>query len=195
MRWILCGAGLLLASILVALCYRHTHEPISRISLSDGTELRLEYVTYGTEHRIPGAGQLRSWLSRITERWERLNLPSLQSEYVTGTAVPASVLWFTHFDPRTGKFLPNVEEALRKVEVTGAAELNGSLESRSSNLDPMPNAQIAVQRYDRRQTSIRLRLTVPEKIEIDIPNPLAGTKFAEWKPSLSRKPAASAPSI
>lgn len=97
--------GVLIGTAIAGLVwYFPQHEPVARMTLADGTELRVEYVTYGTEHRVPGAGQFKAWASRQAQRWPRLGISIYEAEYRHQTEEPELILWVTHFNPKTREF-------------------------------------------------------------------------------------------
>ena len=182
-RWILL-VMLLLAAGFGFVKYRGRHQPVARWELADGTELRLEYLTYGTKHRIPGVGALGAWSSQMANRWLHLRLPYYQAEYrVEDTEFPCPVLWFTLLDPQTGKLSqPNITgvAVLAEPGAIRLKSLNGN--SSSGNL-PFPCAAFRIAAYPRRAESIRLRLDMGGQIiEGNITNPARGQSFVEWKP-------------
>jgi hypothetical protein len=97
----------LVAVVAVGLAFYGTrHQPVARIPLPDGTELRLEYVTYGTEHRVAGAGRFKAWLSRQAQRWPRLNMPVYQAAYEYSSEEPQLMLCLPGSIPRRASFSP-----------------------------------------------------------------------------------------
>ena len=183
-RWILLVVVVLLAAGFGFAKFRAKHEPVARWALPDGTELRLEYVTYGTKHRIPGVGALGAWSSQMANRWLHLRLPYYQAEYrVEDTEFPCPVVWFTLLNPQTGKLSqPNITGVAALAE-PGAIRLR-SLNGNSSNGNlPFPCAAFRITAYPRRTENIRLRIDLGGQIiEGNIPNPARGQSYVEWKP-------------
>ncbi len=174
--------ALLLAVGFIFVKYGKKHEPVARVPLPDGTELRLEYVTYGTEHRIPGAGKVAEWLSRLGSYVPRSNFTYYRSEYIhrVESGQPCPVLWFTQFDPQTGKFWQFNGLGLEVVE---DPKLNSGHNGFGDGTQPLPNTAYEVPCYDRRKPDFRLRVTAQgQTSELVVPNPVAGTRFPEWKP-------------
>jgi hypothetical protein len=186
LRWILLGAALLLAGLVGVMTYRPKHEPLRRIPLPDGTEVRLEYVTYGTDHRAPGAGRLAGWLSQQAQRWPRLEIPYEATEYQHETSDPVLGLWFTHFDPRTKAYIPGIEQKLSLSAVNSGDYLEFE-SSRSWNpyggVLPMPHLFVTCPRFERRKANVSLRVTMlGQTSELTVPNPAADVSFPQWKP-------------
>lgn len=170
--------------VLVAWLFRH--RPIARLTLPDGTELRLEYVTYGTEHRVPGAGRFGEWLSQKAQRWPGLGVRVYRAEYRYTFETPTLLLWFTHFDPKTGQLVPAPGVEVHALEGHSFFADQGMY----VNSPPMPHATCIGFVYERRQPEIRLRFGEsnlgagqpnPTAI-VTIPNPAAKTTFPTWHP-------------
>jgi hypothetical protein len=158
------------------------HQPIARIPLPDGTELRLEYVTYGTEHHVPGAGRLRAWASRLAQRWPKLGIPVYQAEYSYRFQEPQLVLWFTQFDPKTGKFLPGLIWGL-EVETGDGYSVVGPADNFARDAPPMPHGAFCAAVYDRRKAELKLRLHIQNRTAVvSIPNPAANEHYPAWQP-------------
>ena len=177
-------AALLLAVVFGFAKYCGKHEPVARWTLPDGTELRLEYVTYGTQHRIAGVGVFRAWLSQTANRWLHLRLPYYQAEYrVEDTEFPCPVLWFTLLDPRTGKLSAPKIDGVEVLAEPGAIRLRSLNGNMNTTIDPFPCAAFRITAYPRRAESIPLRIDVGGQIiKENIPNPARGQSFVEWKP-------------
>ena len=181
-RWILVVAVVLLAAGFGFAKYRAKHEPVARIALPDGTELRLEYVTYGTEHRIPGAGKVVESVSRLMQYWPRSRFPYYRAEYThhCESGEPCPVLWFTCFDPQSGRL---TQYDGLDIQSVGAPYLNLFLHGFGDNSPPLPNFGYDVLCYDRRKPDFRVRITTQNQTsELVVPNPVAGIHFPKWKP-------------
>ena len=181
-RWILVGVVLLAVVGVGWMKARRPHEPVVRFALSDGTELRLEYVTYGTDHRIAGVGKMGAFSASIARDWLHLRLPNYVAEYhvITETACP--VLWFTVVDPQTGKRYEPKIDSVSALGQPGDVRMRTNGGSSSSNA-PFPSAAYPLTAFPRRAESIRLRVDVGGQImEGDIPNPVRGQSFETWKP-------------
>jgi hypothetical protein len=179
-RWILFGVVLLAVICFGSAKVLHEHEPVARWPLPDGTELRLEYVTYGTHHVIPGAGKIIAWLAAVAHHRFSPRVPYYNAEYTCDTATPRPVLWFTCSDLRTGEFSIGHIASAELVSEPGIyryATLNGRLEK------PLPTFNFQVPSYNRREPTFRVRIkTTAKTFDIDVPNPVFGTIFPEWVP-------------
>jgi hypothetical protein len=197
---------IVLLAIVGALVWFFRHEPVARLVMPDGTELRLEYVTYGTEHRMPGVGSTKAWFSRFAQRWPRLGMPVYEAEYTYAFEKPELVLWFTHFDHKTRSFLPapiwvNAEAAEGESIFVGADESAIPADSphdtsprppgvvgswrRDTQKDapPTPNIALVSLAYERRNPKLRLRFGDADmKGIVTISNPAAKTTFPVWHP-------------
>lgn len=175
----------------------HQHQPIARFALPNGRELRLEYVTYGTEHRIPGAGSLapaKAWLAEFLSKYRlRRDTGSRYAvEYTYDSTEPCPVLWFTIYDPKTREIdYQLLSSNIIRVEVVHSPAVSTRVQSLLHNEKPLPNAAYPVKNYDRRQASLHLRLTVGSpagspawkaSYDLDLANPAVGTAFPEWQP-------------
>ena len=179
-RWILCIVALLAVVGMGLAKLRRGPEPIARFPLPDGTELRLEYVTYGTHHVMPGAGALVSWLTTKARLLPYSRISYLEAEYTRDTAAPCPVVWFTCRDPRKGMF---VDTGVRDIFSAKGYPYRSGFSSGSTTIGPQPNYSYAVPSYDRRKATFPMRMKAFGKIiDIDVPNPVAGAKFPEWKP-------------
>lgn len=172
------GVGLGLA------VYLTRHQPIARVSLPDGTELRLEYMTYGVRHRITGSGRFLEWISSKLERFPRLGIRYQMAEYTFRTNNPSYVLWFTNFDPKTGK---HVRPSFSQLELQVLMEPGEGYYPpiRSNFTPPLPNYCFAIPTFERRKATFRVRVfdrSAGFSHIIEVPNPLAGAPFPEWKP-------------
>jgi hypothetical protein len=183
MRRIVLKVVLLIAVGVGVFVYLNRHQPVACIPLSDGTELRLEYVTYGTEHRAPGAGRFRAWASgELYDRWPRLGIQPQVAEYHYSLKDPQLLLWFTHFDPRKKEFLfgwpeqvtvyprdPKVQFGLDEIDRQGGY--------------PMQHRVTAVGQFERRRPSLTLvvRIQGGKTIDLVVANPAAEMQFPEWK--------------
>jgi hypothetical protein len=182
-----------LVAALVLAQYLLRHEPVARVPLPDGTELRIEYVTYGTEHRAPGIGKTRAWVMNQLQRWPQLGLAKdwEVTEYRYESS-PELMLWFTHYDPRTRKFLPGLWNEL-KVEGVSALEgtpytVNhpgngyGGMVALQESLPPMPHYLVGMGNYERRRPVVHLRVTMQgQTTELAVVNPAAKLQFPVWK--------------
>jgi hypothetical protein len=187
--------------------YRPVREPIARMSLKDGTELRLEYVTYGTDHRIPGASRFKAWLSRQAQRWPKLGIPVHASEYQLieyqlheseanrreRLMKPELIFWFTRLDPNTGKFLADVNPPGMHLEPVAPGLLPPDANSPFSRYwfnsqfrpadPPTPNTSYYCSVFDRRTAEIQFQVTTDEGAAFfSIPNPTAKIPFPVWQP-------------
>ena len=179
-RWILLGVAVLTVVGFGWVKLRRGHEPVARWPLPDGTELRLEQVTYGTHHVMPGAGKIADWYDDMTMRFRLWRLPWLTGEYTEDTDSPCPVLWFTRRDPAKGKF-DSVQ--IDSVEVVREPYFRSRLYGGSGDHPPRPNIRYAVLCYDRRKPTFRVRAVVADKtFEFDVKNPVAGAVFPEWTP-------------
>jgi hypothetical protein len=182
------------AVVALLVLYLTRHQPIARLPLPDGTELRLEYVTYGTEHRIPGAGRFRAWLSRQAQRWPQLNIPEYAAEYLHLEDEPQVVLWFTIFDPKSGTYSAGLSGLdIKAVNAPGyLASLHDDRDGSQpqpewfyfATLPPMPNRPVTVNPYERRNPSLRVQVRIEAmnwSSEIVVANPAATTSFPEWQ--------------
>lgn len=179
------GTALLLAAGFSIAKFRAVkHEPVARWTLPSGSELRLEYVTYGTQHRIAGAGVFLAWLSQTANGWLPLRLPYYQAEYrVEDTEFPCPVLWFTLLDSQTGKLSQSKIGNVEVLAEPGAVRLRSLNGNMSTTNGPFPCAAFRITAYPRRAESIRLRIDLGSQIvEGNIPNPARGQLFVEWKP-------------
>ena len=180
-RWILAVVAVVLVAGFGIAAYR-SRQPVACWTLADGTELRLEYVTYGTEHRIRGAGAVGIWAAQTANRWLHAGLPYYQDDYLVQTELPCPVLWFTSRNPQTGKLAVPKISNLAIFTGPGAIWVTPSGRSRNSNA-PFPNSAFSVPAYPRRAENFRLRLdSGGEIVEANIPNPVRGHRFEEWKP-------------
>lgn len=181
-RWILVGVVLLAVVAVGWMKLRHGSEPIARWALADGTELRLQYVTYGTEHRIAGVGKIGVLSARLANQWLHTRFPYYQDEYLVKTDTPCPVLWFTAVDPQTGKLTQPKIESVAALGEPGAVRMRTNGGGTNGNA-PFPNAARPLTAFPRRAESIRLRIDVGGQIfEGNIPNPARGQRFDEWKP-------------
>jgi hypothetical protein len=175
--------------------WRFAREPMMRFPLPDGTELRLEYVTYGTEHTVPGAGRLRAWLSQKAQRWPRLGVPVYAKDYKYPSQGPELCVWFTHFDPRANKYLPAPDSflvpaslRLQLLEDTGRGEIRSLSNppwggNPGKDIGPMPHSTFQMGVYDRRKATVRLRATMQGRtFDMEILNPAAQIAFPRWQP-------------
>lgn len=164
------------------------HQPIASFALPDGTELRVEYVTYGREHHVPKHGALYAWVSRLAQRWPSLRVPFYEKDYGYSSEEPQLGVCLTHFDPRTGQFLPSVDAALQMLPAFDASgqQVIRALRSSSAggqNAPPMPHAMFEVSVYDRRKATVPLCVTMQGKtFDMEIPNPAAKLAFPQWRP-------------
>jgi hypothetical protein len=183
-RWIVVFLALLFSAGCVLVFYHPGHEPVARMALPDGTELRLEYVAYGTEHRVPGAGRIKAWISKFAQRWPQLGIPAYEADYNHTYREPQLGLRFTRYDPKTREFLPDVDSNL-KVE---CADFAGAFVNDSGNMPtatrlPMPQAVFLGVNFERRRADLRLRVTRQGATSVfTIPNPSAHAQFPAWQP-------------
>ena len=181
-RWVLIGVVLLAVVGVGWMKARRVSEPIARWALADGTELRLQYVTYGTEHRIAGAGKIGVLSARLANQWLHTRFPYYQDEYLVKTDTPCPVLWFTAVDPQTGKLTQPKIESVAALGEPGAVRMKANGGGTNGNA-PFPNAARPLTAFPRRAESIRLRIDVGGQIiEGSIPNPVGGQSFETWKP-------------
>ena len=181
-RRILLVAVLLLAVGCGIAAYRSRHQPIARWTLDDGTELRLEYMTYGTQHRVRGAGAAGAWAARMANRWLHAGLPYYDDDYIEKTELPCPVLWFTSRNLQTGKLIaPKIGNL---AVLTGPGDFWVTTGDPSTACTaPFPHTAYSVPAYPRRAENFRLRLNWEGQIvEATIPNPVRGQRFEEWKP-------------
>lgn len=163
--------------------YQPRHQPIARMPLPDGTELRFEYLTYGTEHRIPGVGPIIAWGSRLAQRWPRLQIALHAAEYRYTTPDPLMVLWFTCYDPKTGKYLPRIGGKVRVegVDRTGFFAEEGLQFAEA--MMPTPCTGVEMYLWNRRSAELKLRITCQGFAkELMINNPAAKIPFPQWQP-------------
>ena len=181
-RWVLIGVVLLAVVGVGWMKARRVSEPIARWALADGTELRLQYVTYGTEHRIAGAGKIGVLSARLANQWLHTRFPYYQDEYLVKTDTPCPVLWFTVVDPQTGKLSQPKIESVLTLGQPGDTRMRTNGYSSNTNA-PFPNSAFPLRAYPRRAESIRLRIEMGGQIiEASIPNPARGKSFEVWKP-------------
>ncbi len=179
-RWILFGVGLLAVAGVGWVKMRRANEPVARWLLLDGTELRLERVTYGTHHVLPGAGKLIAWLAEKAADLDSARIAPFSAEYVLNNTQPCPVVWFTCYDSRTRKFVNPPVNSPSSANVSG---FQRSYDWQYRFEKPRPNVAVLVPRYDRRLPMIHMSLLVFEKpLEIDVPNPLAAASFPQWQP-------------
>ena len=179
-RWTLGGIVLLSVIGFGGAKLRREHEPIARWPLPDGTELRLEYVTYGTHHVIPGAGKLAELFSKNANRLPHANFTNYKAEYAHDTDVVCPVVWLTCRDPRRREFV-RTPEIKPYLIVSDYFREGSTLEQ--NFLPPRPNSFYVVPTYNRRKPVFRMRMKVQgETFDIDVPNPMAGAVFSEWQP-------------
>jgi hypothetical protein len=191
--WVVLGAVVALVGAVWLMLFPPQHRPVARVPLPDGTELRLEYVTYGTEHRVPGMGKFRSWVSgHLQNRWPRLGVTWGVVDYSYQSENPRLYLWFTHYDPRSRKFLfdPINQLAVEEVNAlegtpyfvnhnSGAfADLQSLVESQP----PMPHVLVSMGNYERRRPVVHMRVKMQgQTAELTVPNPAAKLQFPVWK--------------
>jgi hypothetical protein len=182
------GVLFLVAAIVagVAIWLFDRHEPVARLRLPDGMELRLEYVTYGTEHRMPGAGHLLGWASGVAERWALPGIRSKQPEYLYASKEPTLGLWFTQFDPKSGKFLP-VDDQLTILSARTRSEPAGQNEifhyDEMGHSPPVPHVICISSLYDRRAENLELEVSMKgAETTFVVPNPAAKMEFPVWRP-------------
>jgi hypothetical protein len=170
--------------------YRPQHEPIARMALPDGTELRLEYVTYGTEHRVPGAGHFKSWLLEKAQFLPGVDGPVPVAEYEYQSAETSLCLWFTCFDPKSREFLRGVHTDLAVEGADPGATIEPSVSDYVrekfgmyyDQMLPMPHALFTARSYDRRKAELPLRVTSQGKTAtFVVRNPLAKVQFPIWQ--------------
>lgn len=192
-RWI-AGSVVLFALVVGVVVYRPAHEPVARMALPDGTELRVEYVTYGTEHQIPGVGRFVAWASRLAARWPRLEISEQAAEYRYLTDTSQLVLWLTIYDPKARTFSPglggvhvqtvNEPDYLADLRLTRHPEDPKDYEELVAfdYMGPTPHLVLPVDPYDRRNAKLRLRIEVAGAVsEMVVPNPAAKVRFPEWR--------------
>jgi hypothetical protein len=178
--WI--GFAICLVLVIIAVnLSRHT--PLARIPLTDGNELRLEYVTYGTRHRIHSPHWLSEWIAEFGRTLPHRRLPGPPQEYTCRTKVPSPVLWFTYFDPKTGKFLAPGPNNILLFTAAVDSKLEYNFGSMSDGQWPMPNYRVPLTSYDRRQSTIRVALSgLGQNTELVLRNPAILSRFPEWQP-------------
>lgn len=177
-RWIL--FGVVLIGVIVAGLVRQTRSvgPAARFTMADGAELRLEYVTYGTHHVVPGAGKFAAWLSVKAQMLPHWRARSYDSEYSRDTDAPCPILWFTRRDPRTRVFL-----SFSGTSYISMAAPYADQTVSAGGAPPMPSASCEVPCYDRRKPTFRVRLhNSGQAFDFDVKSPVAGATFPEWKP-------------
>lgn len=156
------------------------HEPVAHWPLPDGTELRLEYITYGTHHAIPGAGKLAEWFSKNANRLPHARFTNYKAEYTHDTDVACPVVWLTCRDPRSREFVRTPEI---KPYLVVSDYLREGFRLERTFFPPRPNSFYVVPTYDRRKPVFRMRMEVQGKtFDFDVPNPVAGAAFPEWQP-------------
>jgi hypothetical protein len=182
--------------VLVACLGRH--QPMARIPLPDGTELRLEYATYGTEHRIPGVGKVHAWLSKIArERLGWKDAPQHEAEYKHATSDPMLVLWFSRYSPQSRTYLQEISEDVTIYTVDDANAYSLSRHNQNPG-SPLPNMAVEVPLYDRRKDTTMVRVVwepdmrdgtlilgvpaAPKIADIVVRNPAAKIPFPVWTP-------------
>jgi hypothetical protein len=187
-------AVILLAAGVCFVGYFTRHQPIARIALPDGSELRLEYVTYGTDNRIPGVSRPRKWAADLAARWLHREVEDSVVEYVYPYKdKPTLVFWFSRYfadqdtyfksydSPTTGPFGLLHDISVRLLEdADWQTEIYGGV---FNPQEPLPNVAVGLERFDRRKSHLRLRVEMMGQIqEITLPNPAAKIRFPEWQP-------------
>lgn len=168
---------------IVAMWWFKPHQPIARLSLRDGTVLRLEYATYGTKHKVPGSGRFIAWASHFAERWPSLGITPRAANYTVSSDETALVLWFTTYDPRTRQYVDPVElMEIKLIEDGPNGRSEGGSDIKSDYPTPLMYSKIGV--FDRRKADLRFRITTMEGQVSDmvVPNPAAKIRFPEWQP-------------
>jgi hypothetical protein len=154
-------------------------EPVTRMVLPDGKELRLACVTYGTEHHVAGAGQMADYMNFLAKLGSSRRAP-YRAEYGYRFPEPCVLLWFTVFDPKTNAL---ELRPLATAELMQSSASPVPLERYPMDQWPMPNETFVVNNYDRRQPTFHVQVTVQRKtFDLEVANPVAGVTFPEWKP-------------
>jgi hypothetical protein len=192
-RWWALGSVVALVGAVWLALFPPLHKPVARVPLPDGTELRLEYVTYGTVHRVPGLGKFRAWVAgQLEARWPRLGVTSGVAEYVYESEYPELRLWFTRYDPRRRKFLPDVNLPLDVEEVNAlegtpflvphVPDSPGSPGTTHEYEQPMPHCLVGMGNYERRRPVVHLRVRIQGQTAVlAVPNPAAKLPFPVWQ--------------
>jgi hypothetical protein len=116
--WVICLLlGLVAVVAVIFVVAERAWKPVEQV-LSDGTILRIEAVTYGTNHvfsRHPIREKVRDALPKRFQSW--LGKGVLSSR--TQTAPDCLVLWTTRFDPVSGTYVRPASEWMYAVDEHG----------------------------------------------------------------------------
>ena len=177
-RWILLSVGLLAVVGFGWAKLRRGHEPVARFPLPDGTELRLEQVTYGTHHVMPEAGKLLGWLTQKAAPWSLGRIEPRLGEYTIKTRSVCPVVWFSCYDPRTRKFVEPPKFNVPLLE-PGSFTQNFPFD----RYEVYPKMAFMLESYDRRLPTFRMRVDAQGKtFYTELPNPATGITFPKWQP-------------
>jgi len=148
-------------------------------TLSDGTVIRLEAVTYGKSHTLRiGAVKPLEWLREHLPFMAGF-LPAAKGvTSKTSTSNDGLVFWLTHFDPKTGQHFDNLSVAA--VDEHGCKFLENSSGGASSGKLYLRNS--AFEAFPRRESSFRMNVRAGDRqTSFEIKSPAHGP-FPKWTP-------------
>jgi hypothetical protein len=149
------------------------------VTLADGTILRVEAVTVGTNHQFrTGLGVL----GRLTDRLPAPLRSMLGSAgYVTSQTTRRDVgyLWLTQFDPVTQAYVRPAVHSVEVLDEDGQVFSMGA--SGSGGSGNYQERHIRLDFFPRRAERFRVRLKYQgRQHELTVPNPVAGEEYPEW---------------
>ncbi len=175
-------AALVIGSIGFATSKLLRQEAVPTVTLTDGTQLRIERATVGTNHVFSADPIWKETLRRkLPVAWQSLlGKPAFNRSATTHAS--ELVLWLTQFDPVTGRsFLPKIS-SLEVIDDHGYAHYCGASGSSSSpGAPPVSHHYIPV--FPRRQEVFAIRFNDGKtRRELTLRNP-AVWRGSEWQPS------------
>jgi|688.fasta_scaffold180079_2 hypothetical protein len=184
-RFAVIGVVLFCAAVLGGFLLRSwfEHRNVRKFTLRDGTEIRVEGVTWGTNKLLPAPPLLwRQVASRIPDAWlpSRWRSPAYRSDTIGFRQAwgGGAHVWMRRYDPMRDVYLDcNVGELLtfdsagvpaRRAGIAGIDQIRAS---EATEFELM----------DWRQDTLRFQLRVGgDRHDFELPNPRLGERFPEW---------------
>ena len=171
--------GLVIVGLITFIVLRPAPARVVAASLADGTQIMVQAVTYGTNHHFFHGSKflykVKPHLPRFINRWLPDPLATMQN-----TSQDMLLLWYSAYQPGTGKYIQVPVEELNVIDEHGCAfRANDSHGSRSTATFTVCTAYISI--FPRRQKSFVLRAKFAKQpaVDLQISNPVYPMTF-EW---------------
>jgi hypothetical protein len=173
------GIGIVIVGLITFIVLRPAPVPVVAASLADGTQIIVQGVTYGTNHHFFHGSKflhkVKPYLPGFINRWLPDPLATMQN-----TSQGMLLLWYSAYQPATGKYIQVPVEELNVIDEHGCAfRANDSHGSRSTATFTICTAYISI--FPRRQKSFILRAKFAKHpaVDLQISNPVY-PMTAEW---------------